>query len=180
MVRFEQSCTFGFSRCCLWLRLAALYHTCVAPLPTLPPIAPSCAAVRALPDRDSQPERLHSAHLGRLLCCGQQISTAVWVAIGAPVLQGCNALMDNSVARTVVQHASAHTSLCFLGLPAAVQFGTAPVCQGECNTGDRIMYRAVATLNVPVDQGNRMPEAQEARKRACRYARGDSGCENSF
>ncbi|KAI7843301.1 hypothetical protein COHA_003132 [Chlorella ohadii] len=35
---------------------------------------------------------------------------------------------------------------------APTWFGTAPVCQGECNTGDRIMYRAVATLNVPVDQ----------------------------
>ncbi|KAI7835575.1 hypothetical protein COHA_010536 [Chlorella ohadii] len=31
-------------------------------------------------------------------------------------------------------------------------FGTAPVCQGECNTGDRVMARAATKDEVPADQ----------------------------
>ena len=38
-------------------------------------------------------------------------------------------------------------------LPLLLQFGTAPVCQGECNTGDRVMARAATKDEVPADQG---------------------------
>jgi len=38
----------------------------------------------------------------------------------------------------------------------ALQFGTAPVCSGECNVGDRVMARAQSSSDVPSDQGDQL------------------------
>ncbi len=42
------------------------------------------------------------------------------------------------------------------------QFGTAPACQGECNTGDRVLWRATKPGDVPADQGGLAPRVRQA------------------
>ena len=50
-------------------------------------------------------------------------------------------------------HTAAHLTACLAVCPSSLQFGTAPVCSGECYVGDRVMARATKKDDVPSDQG---------------------------
>ncbi len=84
----------------------------------------------------------------------QDCTTPTWVRGGQPV-RGMGICCGRPCAgnRSSQPSAPCCDSCWRINLPRSLQFGTAPLCAGECNVGDRVMARAQSQSQVPSDQG---------------------------
>ena len=137
---------------------------------------PPQAVVREVPSGAAEPQRLYHAHLGGWVGGWRAWQPESHGPQAAPGRCWPAALCLESGGWVAGGVRNSILPACLL----SAQFGTAPLCAGECNVGDRVMARAQSKEDVPADQG-RWPLAR-ARSgsrlvRACRRAMHHIACE---